>query len=288
MREAQRQSIECNVRLEVLCDRFGDRLFIPLAAARPMLISLNRKKFEELIPRVATGEQYKYTWGKLPDFLRRLLISLVGLVVALLMNLVLGEDLWALTFTVGLTAGFYWLWSPVYWASLKNFECRRYPYSGLWRGEVLDVFVTEDLIGKEETVNKLGELVIVENRERRLNLEIGDEAGFVTELQVPLKRDHRIIRSGDRAEMVVMSDVPDLSRIGKVSDIYLPDYSLWVSAYPYLRRDSFVEVSKQMGRRQEGSRREGGREGRKRRSPNERRSRDEFRDEFQDRFRDER
>lgn len=255
---------------------------IQFAAARPMLISLNRKKFEEIIPRVATGEQYKYTWGKLPDFLRRLLISLVGLVVALLMNLVLGEDLWALTFTVGLAAGFYWLWSPVYWASLKNFECRRYPYSGLWQGEVLDVFVTEDLIGKEETVNKLGELVIVENRERRLNLEIGDEVGFVTEIQVPLKRDHRIIRSGDRAEMVVMSDVPDLSRIGKVSDIYLPDYSLWVSAYPYLRRDIFVEVSKQMGRRQEGGRREGGREGRKRRSLNERRSRDEFRDEFRD------
>ncbi|MBI4780989.1 MAG: phosphate ABC transporter permease [Oscillatoriophycideae cyanobacterium NC_groundwater_1537_Pr4_S-0.65um_50_18] len=231
-----------------------------------MLISLTRKKFEELIPRVATGEQYKYTWGKLPDFLRRLLISIVGLVVALLMNVVLGEDLWALTFTVGITAGFYWLWSPVYWASLKNFECRRYPYSGFWRGKVLDVFVTEELIGKEETVNKMGELVIVENRERRLNLEVGDEAGFVTELQVPLKRDHRIIRSGDMAEMLVMSNLADLSRIGKVSDIYFPNYNLWVSAYPYLRRDIFVEVSKQM-RQPKG--------GRPRRSRNERRFRDE-------------
>ncbi|HEY9627334.1 MAG TPA: phosphate ABC transporter permease [Coleofasciculaceae cyanobacterium] len=231
-----------------------------------MLISLTRKKFEELIPRVATGEQYKYTWGKLPDFLRRLLISVVGLVVALLMNVVLGEDLWALTFTVGITAGFYWLWSPVYWASLKNFECRRYPYSGFWRGKVLDVFVTEELIGKEETVNKMGELVIVENRERRLNLEVGDEAGFVTELQVPLKRDHRIIRSGDMAEMLVMSNLADLSRIGKVSDIYFPNYNLWVSDYPYLRRDIFVEVSKQM-RQPKG--------GRQRRSRNERRFRDE-------------
>jgi hypothetical protein len=247
---------------------------IELAAARPMLISLNRKKFEELIPRVATGDQYKYTWGKLPDFLRRLLISLVGLVVALLMNLVLGEDLWALTFTVGITAGFYWLWSPVYWASLKNLECRRYPYSGLWRGEVLDVFVTEELTGKEETVNKLGELVIVENRERRLNLEVGDKAGFVTELQVPLKRDHRIIRPGDRAEMIVMSNLTDLSRIGKVSDIYLPDCNLWVSAYPYLRRDSFLEVSKQIGRSRDG-RDQGDRRDGKRRSPNARRFRDE-------------
>ncbi|HEY9641216.1 MAG TPA: phosphate ABC transporter permease [Coleofasciculaceae cyanobacterium] len=236
-----------------------------------MLTPLTRKKFEELIPRVATGDQYKYAWGKLPDFLRRLLISVGGVVIALFLNFLLGEDFWVLAFAVGLTTGFYWLWGPVYWASLKNLECRRYPYSGLWQGKVLDVFVTEELVGKEETVNKLGELVIVENRERRLNLEVGDEAGFATKLQVPLKRDHRIIRPGDTAQMVVMSSVPNLSRIGKVSDIYLPDYSLWVSAYPYLQHNLFAEVSQQLGQRR--GRREGGR-----REGPRRRMRDEYRD----------
>jgi hypothetical protein len=231
-----------------------------------MLTPLTRKKFEELIPRIATGDQYKHSWGKVPDFLRRLLISIGGLVIALFITLLLGEDFWALAFMVGISAGFYWLWGPVYWASLKNLECRRYKYSGFWQGKVLDVFVTEDLIGKEETVNKLGELVIVENRERRLNLEVGDEMGFTTKLQVPLQRDHRIIRPGDIAEMVVMSSVPNLSRIGKVSDIYLPDYSLWVSAYPYLQHNLFAEVSQQLGQRR------GRREGRKRRT------RDEYRD----------
>jgi hypothetical protein len=224
-----------------------------------MLTPLTRKKFEELIPRIATGDQYKHSWGKVPDFLRRLLISIGGLVIALFITLLLGEDFWALALMVGISAGFYWLWGPVYWASLKNLECRRYKYSGFWQGKVLDVFVTEDLIGKEETVNKLGELVIVENRERRLNLEVGDEMGFTAKLQVPLQRDHRIIRPGDTAEMVVMSSVPNLSRIGKVSDIYLPDYSLWVSAYPYLQHNLFAEVSQQLGQRR------GRREGRKRR-----------------------
>jgi hypothetical protein len=231
-----------------------------------MLTPLTRKKFEELIPRIATGDQYKYAWGKLPDFLRRLLISIGGLVVALLMYFFLGEDFGALTYAVGISAGFYWLWGPVYWASLKNLECRRYRYSGFWQGKVLDVFVTEELTGKEETVNKLGELVVVENRERRLNLEVGDEVGFATKLQVPLQRDHRIIRPGDTAQMVVMSNVPNLSRIGKVSDIYLPDYSLWVSAYPYLQHNLFAEVSQQLGQRR------GRREGR-------RRQRDEYYDE---------
>jgi hypothetical protein len=120
---------------------------------------------------------------------------------------------------------------------------------------VQDVFVTEALVGTEETVNQQGDLVIVENRERRLNLEVGDETGFYTKLQVPLKRDHRAIRPGDRAEMVVMSNVSDLSRIPQVSDIYLPDYDLWVSDYPYLRRDMFVEVSRRLNDRPRRSQR---------------------------------
>jgi hypothetical protein len=35
--------------------------------------------------------------------------------------------------------------------------------------------------------------------------------------------------------------------IAKVSDIYLPDYNLWVSDYPYLRRDIFLEISRKLG-----------------------------------------
>ncbi|MBE9177513.1 phosphate ABC transporter permease [Oculatella sp. LEGE 06141] len=214
-----------------------------------MLIPLTRKKFEELVPLVATVDQYRYAWGKLSDFLRRLLISVMSIVVVFIVRSLLGEGFGLLTFILGVTAGLYWFWSPIYLASLRNLECRKYQYSGFFRGEVLDMFITEELIGKEETVNKLGELVIVENRERRLNLEVGDESGFTTQLQVPLQRAHKVIRPGDIAEMIVMSNRPDLSRISKVSDIYLSDYSLWVYDYPYLRRDSFIEVSRQLQRR---------------------------------------
>ncbi|WP_416673634.1 hypothetical protein [Egbenema bharatensis] len=135
---------------------------------------------------------------------------------------------------------------PVYLASQRNRELRRYPYSGFWEGEVTDVFISEELVGTEETVNKRGELVIVENRERRLNLEVGDETGFYTRLQVPLKRDHRMVRPGDVAQMLVVSNRPDLSRIAQATDVYLADYNLWVSDYPYVQRDAFVDVSRRM------------------------------------------
>lgn len=212
-----------------------------------MLIPLTRKKFEELVPVVATGDQYKYYWGKPSDVLQRLLISIAGIVVVAIVRAILGEWSDLIIFPIGFSAGFYWLWGPVYLASRRNRELRRYQYSGFWQGEVLDVFVTEELIGTEETVNQRGELVIVENRERCLNLEVGDETGFYTKLQVPLKREHRAIRPGDTAEMVVVSNRSDLSRIAQVSDIYLSDYDLWVSDYPYLRRDSFIEVSRRLG-----------------------------------------
>ncbi len=212
-----------------------------------MLIPLTQEKFQELIPKVATGEQYKYCWGKASDLLKRLLISVVGVVVVFIIKTILPDGLSLLEFIIGIFASLYWLWAPAYLAGRRNAELRRYKYGGFLQGEVVDVFVTEELVGTEETVNKRGELVIVENRERRLNLEVEDDTGFVTKLQVPLKREHRSIRRGDLAEMIVMSNRADLSRISSVSDLYLPDYDLWVSDYPYLRRDLFIDVSRRLG-----------------------------------------
>ncbi|HEY9847910.1 MAG TPA: phosphate ABC transporter permease [Leptolyngbyaceae cyanobacterium] len=212
-----------------------------------MLVPLTRQKFEQLIPLIATASQYKYAWGNLSDFLIRLLISFVSVLILYLIRLVVGDNFVPFIILIAIFSGLYWLWGPVFWASLRNFECRRYKYSGFWRGEVIDLYVTEEIIGKEQTVNKRGELVIVENRERRLNLEVGDETGFTTQLQVPLKRAHQAIAPGEIAEMLVMSNRADLSRIAKVSDIYLPELDLWVSDYPCLRHDEFVDISSRIG-----------------------------------------
>ena len=210
-----------------------------------MLVPLTRQKFEQLIPILATGAQYKYYWGKFPDFLQRFSIS-VGIVLVILVLESFLQDYAQVLLLIGIIGGLYWLWGPVFWSSKRNLECRRYKYSGFWRGEVFDAFVTDEIIGKEETTNKRGDLVIVENREKKLNLEVGDETGFSTQLQVSLRRDHRSLKPGDTAEMLVMSNRPDLSRISKISDIFLPELDLWVSDYPYLRRDEFADLGRQI------------------------------------------
>jgi hypothetical protein len=212
-----------------------------------MLVPLTREKLEQIIPFSATAEQYRYYWGKFPDVLQRVLISVIGVVVIWVFELVIGGYQF-LALPLGVTAGLYWLWNPVLRAGMRNATFRKYPYAGFWRGEVLDAFVTEELIGKEETVNDRGELVIVENRERRINLEISDESGFTRSLQAALQREHQRIAPGQIAELVVLSNRPDLERIAQVTDVYIPSLKIWVSDYPYLNRNMFEAVSRQLSK----------------------------------------
>lgn len=211
-----------------------------------MLVPLTREKFEQIIPLIATGPQYANVWGKIRDVLRRILISVIGVLVIWLLSVFLGESVEGLKIILGSIIGLYWLWSPIYWASRRNAAYRKFPYSGFWRGRITDVFVSDELIGEEETVNNRGELVIVENRERRINVEVSDGSGFQELIQAPLKRLHKGIKPGQVAELVVLSRQPDLSRIAAVTDIYIPNLNLWVGNYPYLQRNVFAQVSDQL------------------------------------------
>ncbi|BAY76091.1 hypothetical protein NIES25_25400 [Nostoc linckia NIES-25] len=211
-----------------------------------MLVPLTRQKFEQIVPLIATGLQYKYYWGKFANFLQRLLISVVTIVVILLVRALFGLQFGPIIFVLGVISALFWLWYPVFQASMRNLQCRRYKYSGFFRGRVLDWWITDQLIGKQETVNSKGELVIVENREKRINLEVGDDTGFTIEFEAPLRPSHKAIARGQIAEMVVMSNRADLSSIEEFTDIYIPSRELWVSDYPYLRRDFFSEVGRRL------------------------------------------
>ncbi len=211
-----------------------------------MLEPLTRAKFEQLIAPIATGAQYAYYWGKWQDLLNRILISVVAVIVVLILGLVLGEGGRGLVLMISVIAGLYWLWSPVYWASVRNRQARRFKYSGFWRGRILDLFVTEELIGEEERVNQIGELVVVENRERRINLVLGDRTGFEITIQAPLQRVHKLLKVGQTAELLVLSNRFDLATIDKVTDAYVPSQNLWIGSYPWLQRDVFIEVSREL------------------------------------------
>ena len=212
-----------------------------------MLVPITRTKFEQLIPILATGSQYKYCWGKWSDFLQWVIISIaaIALIYAFLRFLSPDDVEWQAPIPM-VIGGLYWWWIPIVLASRRNWETRQFPYSGFWRGEVLDIYVTDKLVSEKETVDNKGNLVVIEDIETRLNLELGDETGFSTEISVPWKKAYKSIAPGQMVEMLVMSYRPDLSSFAKVSDVYLPDLNFWLSDYPCLRRDAFMEIGQQI------------------------------------------
>ncbi len=205
-----------------------------------MLIPITQAKLRQLVPIVATGAQYRYVWGGLQDFLRRLIFSVVAVAIVAFGLEFFGDGT---QLVLGLIAGLYWLWAPAVLASWGNRSYRRFPYAGFWQGRVLEVYVSEELVGKEETVDDRGQLVIIENRERCLNLVVGDKSGFETTARTKLLRQHRVIRPGDVAQMLVLSRRPDLAEIELISEVYLPRHRLWIGNYPILQRDVFIELS---------------------------------------------
>ena len=213
-----------------------------------MLVPITRSKFEQLIPIVATTAQYKYCWGKLVDFLRRVIISIAAIsIVYVALRFLSPDDVeWQAPVPMAI-AGLYWWWAPIVLASRRNWETRQFPYSGFWQGEVLDIYTTEKLISEIETVDKKGKLVVLEDIETILNLEVGDDTGFITEISVPLKKAYKSVSRGQIVEMLVMSYRPDLGSFARVSDVYLPDLNLWLSDYPCVQRDAFKEVSQRLG-----------------------------------------
>jgi hypothetical protein len=209
-----------------------------------MLIPLTPGALDQLIPRIATASQYRYVWGKSRELLQRLLISLLIVVSIWIVSLVFGHGAQGIELICYIVGGLYWFWAPIYVASLRNAQYRRYAYGGFWRGEVLDVYITEELINEEQRANEYGELVIIENCERRVNVEVADDEGFNLTIHAPVKRLYKSIAPGQTAELLLLSQQADLDRVAKVSDLYLPQLNLWVGEYPYLRRDLFQDMSR--------------------------------------------
>ena len=211
-----------------------------------MLIPLKRQAINDLIPPIATGSQYLYYWANGQTFLKNLFISLVGVLVFWLIGGILGKGAEGLSLILRVTAGLYWLWSPVYWASMRNSKFRRYHHSGFWRGRILDIYLTEEFVNEESAIDKLGRLIIVENRQKKFNIEVGDKSGFRATISAPLQRIYKSIKRGDAVEGLLLSNDPNLMRIAQISDVFIPRHKLWLGEYPYLRRDLFADIRREL------------------------------------------
>lgn len=209
-----------------------------------MLIPLKPGELSRLIPAVATGPQFQACSGDPRKLLQRVLISVIGGVITLLISqtLAFNSRFSSLWLVAGMILLLYILWGPIVEAGRRNAVLRRYPAAAIFAGRVANVFQREVVENKREQADRSGRLELVENRRAWLCLELEDEEGYLGQLRFPLEKKHQAIRPGMVVRCLVLSERPNFSRIDAISDGWLPQLKLWVGEYPYLLRPAFEEL----------------------------------------------
>jgi hypothetical protein len=209
-----------------------------------MLIPLRSGELPRLIPAVATGPQFNACSGNPRKLLQRVLISVIGAVITLLISqtLLFSSQFGPVFLVVGVVFALYLLWGPILEAGQKNSTLRRYPAAALFEGEIADLYTREIVEERREQANNDGRLELVENRRTWLTLELEDEEGYLGKVRFPFEKKHQQIRAGMVVRVLVLSERKDFSQIGAISDAWLPQPKLWVGEYPFLLRPAFEEL----------------------------------------------
>ena len=175
--------------------------------------------------------------------LQRLLISGIGGVITLLISQSLSFNRWGSVWLVaGVVLLLYILWGPILEAGRRNATLRRYPAAALFEGEVVDAYTRERVENQREQADANGRLELVENRRTWMILELADEDGYLGRVSFPMAKTHSAIRAGVLIRCLVLSERKDFSRIGALSDAWLPELRLWVGEYPFLLRPAFEDL----------------------------------------------
>ena len=208
-----------------------------------MLIPLRPGELERLIPAVATGNQFRAALGKPQVVLQRVMIAAIGGVITLLISQNQMASRWGpFWLVVGVVFLLYVLWGPILQAGQRNATLRRYPSAAIFYGEIAEVTTRERVENRHEQADSRGQLELVENRRTWMLLELQDEDGYLGRLAFPMEKKHQTIRAGSQIRCLVLSERKDFSRIGALSDAWLPGLRMWVGEYPCLLRPAFEEL----------------------------------------------
>lgn len=209
-----------------------------------MLLPLRPGELLRLIPAVATGPQFNACTGNPRKVLQRVLISVIGAVIALLISqtLLFSSQFGPVFLVVGFVFALYLLWGPILEAGQKNSTLRRYPAAALFEGQIADLYTREIVEERREQANNDGRLELVENRRTWLTLELEDEEGYLGKVRFPFEKKHQPLRAGMVVRVLVLSERKDFSQVGAISDAWLPQLKLWVGEYPFLLRPAFEEL----------------------------------------------
>ena len=192
---------------------------------------------------MATGTQFRFALGDPRKILQRLLISVIGGVITLLISQSLSFNRWGSVWLIsGVVLLLYILWGPILEAGRRNASLRRYPSAALFEGEVIEAYTKERVENQREQADASGKLELVENRRTWMILELADEDGYLGRISFPMAKTHSAIRAGVLVRCIVLSDRKDFASVGALTDAWLPQLKLWVGEYPFLLRPAFQDL----------------------------------------------
>jgi len=189
-----------------------------------MLIPLKDGELHRLIPAVATGPQFNFCSGNPAQDPAAVLISVIGGVLSLL----IAQSRIAMRFgPIWLVCGFvfllYILWGPIVEAGRRNATLRRYKAGAIFEGVVADLFTRERIVERKEQADGRGRLELVENRRHLASAPARRRGGLPGARCVSRwTKKHKTIRKGMAIRCLVLSERPDFSRIGALSDAWIP------------------------------------------------------------------
>ncbi|CAL5222015.1 g4305 [Coccomyxa viridis] len=217
----------------------------PGSGELPDIVELRPEEAAAILPVAPTAEQIQFCSGDTSTLWQRLGISAL-LTLATLKTAALAAG--SLTFP---------LWYPSLRAALRNRSIKgKYRCIGLWRVAVMEVDVVAEY---EPRFQQPYQRATAGRGQRLLRLLVGDASGARSQLSVPYQKRYDAIRTGEPAEVLVLSKSREFESFKALKEVYLPECGVWVSDYPFLKREAYLECSLEIERERQQELAQGGR-----------------------------
>ncbi|MEW5310367.1 MAG: hypothetical protein WDW38_002173 [Sanguina aurantia] len=133
----------------------------------------------------------------------------------------------------------YPVWRPWIRAGIRNLQLfsTQFRYIGLWRTQLLDW----EVLG----VTPYPASLFSPKPPSSVRLVVGDpwDKGATVQLQLPYQPRVNGLMVGEPVELMVLGSHSGFNTFKAVSEVYLPEAGLWLSEYPMLNKDAFLQLS---------------------------------------------